>query len=136
MEKKEFQSGGYDGARRVWLGLFRVNQKLNCSRLIWADKKMAFKYSPASKLYIWESPEPNWTLRFEAKFVATYDSSKKWIWHYALYADGDIGRLPSKGIIYISCGILFPKLLVPTVRKNCSNDRDCFLKFKTEGQNC
>ena len=29
--------------------------------------------------------------------MAKYDSSKKWIWQYVLYADGDIGRLPSKG---------------------------------------
>ena len=31
-------------------------------------------------------------------------------------------------------GILLPKLLRPTVRKNCSSDREKLLKFKTEGQ--
>ena len=31
-------------------------------------------------------------------------------------------------------GILFPKLIWPTVRKKCSSDREKHLKFKTEGQ--
>ena len=31
-------------------------------------------------------------------------------------------------------GILLPKLFWPTVRKNCSSDRDVFLKFEAEGQ--
>ena len=30
-------------------------------------------------------------------------------------------------------GILLPKLFWPTVRKNCSSDRDKLLKFETEG---
>ena len=31
-------------------------------------------------------------------------------------------------------GIFLPKLLWPTVRKNCSSDREKLLKFKAEGQ--
>ena len=30
-------------------------------------------------------------------------------------------------------GILLPKLLWPTVRTNCSSDREIFLKFEAEG---
>ena len=30
--------------------------------------------------------------------------------------------------------ILLPKLFWPTVRKNCSSDREKILKFETEGQ--
>ena len=38
--------------------------------------------------------------------------------------------------IFILCrnGILLPKLFWPTVRKNCSGDREKFLKFETEGR--
>ena len=31
-------------------------------------------------------------------------------------------------------GILLPKLFWPTVRTNCSNDREQLLKFKAQGQ--
>ena len=31
-------------------------------------------------------------------------------------------------------GILLPKLFSPTVRKNCSSDREKLLKFKAEGR--
>ena len=31
-------------------------------------------------------------------------------------------------------GILLPKLFWPTVRKNCSSEREKLLKFKDEGQ--
>ena len=31
-------------------------------------------------------------------------------------------------------GILLPKLFWPTVRKNCSSDRENLLKFEAEGQ--
>ena len=31
-------------------------------------------------------------------------------------------------------GILLPKLFWPTVRKNCSTDREKLLKFKAEGR--
>ena len=31
-------------------------------------------------------------------------------------------------------GILFPKLFWPTVRKNCSSDRERVLKFEAEGR--
>ena len=31
-------------------------------------------------------------------------------------------------------GILLPKLFRPTVRKNCSSDREKLLKFEAEGQ--
>ena len=33
-----------------------------------------------------------------------------------------------------SSGILLPKLFLPTVRKNCSSDREKLLKFEAEGQ--
>ena len=32
-------------------------------------------------------------------------------------------------------GILLPKLFGPTVRKNCSSDREKLLKFEAEGTN-
>ena len=32
-------------------------------------------------------------------------------------------------------GILLPKLFLPTVRKNCSSDREKLLKFEAEGKN-
>ena len=32
----------------------------------------------------------------------------------------------------IKNGILFPKLFLPTVRKNCSSDREKLLKFEAE----
>ena len=35
------------------------------------------------------------------------------------------------GILY---GILLPKLFWPTVRKNCSSDREKLLKFEAEGR--
>ena len=41
-----------------------------------------------------------------------------------------ISRLRTKGWD----GILLPKLFWPTVKKNCSSDREKFLKFKAEGQ--
>ena len=31
-------------------------------------------------------------------------------------------------------GILFSKLFLPTVRKNCASDRETLLKFEAEGQ--
>ena len=31
-------------------------------------------------------------------------------------------------------GILFPKLFLPSVRKNCSSDPEKLLKFETEGR--
>ena len=31
-------------------------------------------------------------------------------------------------------GIMLPKLFLPIVRKNCSSDREIFLKFEAEGQ--
>ena len=33
-------------------------------------------------------------------------------------------------------GILLPKLFWPTVRKNCSSDREKLLKFEAEGREC
>ena len=35
---------------------------------------------------------------------------------------------------YYIFGILLPKLLWPTVRKNCSSDREKLLKFEAEGR--
>ena len=60
MKIKEFPPGDI---RRVWLGLYRVNVKINCSRLVWADKKMAFKYSASSMLSVWESTELDSSIR-------------------------------------------------------------------------
>ena len=37
-------------------------------------------------------------------------------------------------IIQFRIGILLPKLFRPTVRKNCSSDREKLFKFKTEGR--
>ena len=49
-------TNGDQSTRRIWLGLFRVNiARKNCSRLVWANRKKASKYSASSKLYIWES---------------------------------------------------------------------------------
>ena len=36
--------------------------------------------------------------------------------------------------IVTKCGILFQKLFWPTVRKNCSSDREKLLKFEAEGR--
>ena len=38
------------------------------------------------------------------------------------------------GTLFHSNGILLPKLFWPTVRKNCSSDREKLLKFEDEGQ--
>ena len=35
---------------------------------------------------------------------------------------------------WLSIGILLPKLFWPTVRKNCSSDREKLLKFEAEGR--
>ena len=35
---------------------------------------------------------------------------------------------------YENFGILLPKLFCPTVRKNCSSDRERISKFQAEGQ--
>ena len=37
------------------------------------------------------------------------------------------------GEVCLNSGILLPKLLWPTVRKNCSSDQEKLLKFKAEG---
>ena len=37
-------------------------------------------------------------------------------------------------MLLFSSGILLPKLFLPTVRKNCSSDREKLLKFEAEGQ--
>ena len=34
----------------------------------------------------------------------------------------------------VGIGILLPKLFWPTMKKNCSSDREEFLKFEAEGQ--
>ena len=34
----------------------------------------------------------------------------------------------------VGIGILLPKLYLPTVRKNCSSDREKHLKFEAEGR--
>ena len=61
------------------------------------------------------SDEPDWNTVFGTKVQSiwnenTVSNEKKWN------------------------GILFPKLFWPTVRKNCSSDREKFLKFVAEGQ--
>ena len=37
---------------------------------------------------------------------------------------------------FLGNGILLPKLFWPTMRKNCSSDREKLLKFNAEGQEC
>ena len=37
-------------------------------------------------------------------------------------------------MVFWGTRILLPKLLLPTVRKNCYSDREFFLKFKVEGR--
>ena len=40
-------------------------------------------------------------------------------------------------LVYVACwenGILLPKLFWPTMRKNCSSDREKLLKFEAEGR--
>ena len=36
--------------------------------------------------------------------------------------------------VKVNNGILLPKLFLPTVRKNCSSDREKRLKFEAEGR--
>ena len=40
----------------------------------------------------------------------------------------------SSSLLHFKNGILLPKLFRPTVRKNCSSDREKLLKFEAEGQ--
>ena len=47
-----------------------------------------------------------------------------------LVPDSPFIMLPNEG----SYGILLPKLFLPTVRKNCSSDREKLLKFEAEGR--
>ena len=42
--------------------------------------------------------------------------------------------LTGLAIIKSNCGILLPKLFWPSVRKNCSSDREKLLEFKAEGR--
>ena len=44
-----------------------------------------------------------------------------------------ISKLPMPRTL-VNNGILLPKLFWPTVRKNCSSDREKLLKFETEGR--
>ena len=39
-----------------------------------------------------------------------------------------------KSCLFLWNGILLPKLLWPTVRKNCSSDREKLLEFEAEGR--
>jgi hypothetical protein len=39
-----------------------------------------------------------------------------------------------KNVTKVKYGILLPKLFWPTVRKNCSSDREKLLKFEAEGR--
>ena len=41
--------------------------------------------------------------------------------------------MKKKSLCYVINGILLPKLSRPTVRKNCSSDREKLLKFEAEG---
>ena len=50
----------------------------------------------------------------QASTIVETESDIEWIWN----------------------GILFPKLFWPTVRRNCSSDRENILKFEAEGQEC
>ena len=53
--------------------------------------------------------------------------SKVWtdVWHFTCEK--------RRSISYLNNGILLPKMFWPTVRKNCSSDREKLLKFEAEG---
>ena len=42
--------------------------------------------------------------------------------------------MPITTVILLDHGILLPELFWPTVRKNCSRDRETLLKFEAEGR--
>ena len=43
-------------------------------------------------------------------------------------------KLKQNRILYVTNGILLPKLFWPTVRKKCSSDQEKLLKFEAEGR--
>ena len=47
-----------------------------------------------------------------------------------LAAEEEANRLANPGWLKFKFGILLPKLFWPTVRKNCSSDRENLLKFE------
>ena len=53
----------------------------------------------------------------------------RWIWQRSAWFSTE-----QKHWIIVIIGILLPKLFWPTVRKNCSSDREKLLKFKAEGR--
>ena len=58
-----------------------------------------------------------------------------WFWLYKVVKDYFFFQIFVAFSEYLNLnGILLPKLFWPTVRKNCSSDREKLFKFKTEGQ--
>ena len=52
-----------------------------------------------------------------------------------IYADNKVDKKCMNFVVLEGRnGILLPKLFWPTVRKNCSSDRETLLKFETEGR--
>ena len=78
-------------SRRVWLGLImdrsRRAQVRRSSGLVWADGARVISYPASSSLFVWEARR---LLRQEVSYA---DHTK----NYALYIDGDIGKLPGGG---------------------------------------
>ena len=64
---------------------------------------------------------------FETECLSTYINIVK-------MSHLEVIKLPLWVICLANNGILLPKLFWPTVRKNCSSDREKLLKFEAEGQ--
>ena len=76
-----------------------------------------------------------------------YILTKQCLWHYVqvIWRAAKLLVVPNETVhrwtirtwfdidVYKNNGILLQKLFWPTVRQNCSNDRDFFLKFEAEG---
>ena len=113
-------------------------------KLNWKKQwKMCFfntfwKYLPFDQTE--KSMETVWSHSF-SKFVAQDADRFLWIASSSMAAWSFIGHLKKflKGlkIFFFEIfwnGILLPKLFWPTVRKNCSSDREKLLKFEAEGR--
>ena len=56
-------------------------------------------------------------------------------WVLAAYKNVEYSTVLNSDLMKVQLnGILLPKLFWPTVRKNCSSDREKLLKFEAEGQ--
>ena len=60
------------------------------------------------------------------------NSSSFYLWMVCTYSPPETAHLEKPGTYYF--GILLPKLFWPTVRKNCSSDREKLLKFEAESR--